>query len=67
MYYEINVSLNGKHLFATAEHSITSNGKMEEIYKLFEEKFPKEEGYTLDVTAWEKRGIPIILKNKRYN
>jgi hypothetical protein len=40
---------------------------MEEIYKLFEEKFPKEEGYTLDVTAWEKKGIPIILKNKRYD
>ena len=64
-YYEINVSLNGKHLFATAERSITSKQKMEEMYKLFEQKFPKSEGYTLDVTLWEKRGTPIIWHNEK--
>lgn len=65
MYYEINVSLNGKHLFATAEHSITNETKMEDIYKLFLEKFPENEGYKLDVTRWEKAGKPIIFKNER--
>lgn len=66
-YYEINVSLNGKHLFATAEHSITSRKQMEEVYKLFEEKFPEKDGYALDVTVWRKTGTPIILKNKHLN
>ena len=65
MYYEINVSLNGKHLFATAERSITSKSQMEEVYELFQQKFPKSEGYTLDVTLWEKRGTPIIWHNEK--
>lgn len=37
MYYEINVSLNGKHLFATAERSITDRNTLEKIYNLFVE------------------------------
>ena len=65
MYYEINVSLNGKHLFATDERSITSRERMEEVYKLFEQKFPKSEGYTLDVTLWVKSGTPIIWHNNK--
>ena len=65
MYYEINVSLNGKHLFATAERSIVSRRQMEETYKLFEEKFPESEGYKINVTRWERTGSPIIYKNER--
>lgn len=65
MYYEINVSLNGKHLFATAERSITSGAKMEDVYNLFLEKFPEADGYKLDVTRWEHIGKPIIFKNER--
>lgn len=65
-YYEINVALNGKHLFATAERSIRDRNKMEEMYKLFEQKFPKSEGYTLDVTLWENHGHIIIRDNKRF-
>ena len=64
MYYEINVSLNGKHLFATAERSIHSEEKMIEMYELFCGKFPENEGYKIDVTKWEHIGKPIILKNK---
>lgn len=65
MYYEINVTLNGKHLFATAERSITTQAKLEEMYKLFSEKFPESEGYELNVTEWNKVGKPLIFKNKR--
>lgn len=65
MYYEINVSLNGKHLFATAEHSITNQSQMEKVYELFQKKFPESEGYRLDVTLWEKRGKPIIWNNQK--
>lgn len=62
MYYEINVSLNGKHLFATAERSITSEGKMESVYKLFLEKFPETDGYKISVTKWDKVGTFIEMK-----
>ena len=61
MYYEINVSLNGKHLFATADRSITVSWKAEEIYKLFKEKFPESEGYKISVTKWEKFGREINI------
>ena len=54
MYYEINVSLNGKHLFATAERSITDRNTLNRIYDLLAEKFPESEGYELDVTLCEK-------------
>lgn len=56
MYYEINVSLNGKHLFATAERSITDIHKVNTVYKLFAEKFPEAEGYEIRVTKWDKVG-----------
>lgn len=61
MYYEINVSLNGKHLFATAERSITDRNTLEKVYNLFVEKFPKSEGYELDVTLYEKCGSRIDM------
>lgn len=56
MYYEINVSLNGNHLFATADRSITTMNKAKRVYELFKEKFPESEGYKIDVTYWEKTG-----------
>lgn len=63
MYYEINVSLNGQHLFATAERSVTGCIKLQRIYKLFVEKFPKEEGYEITVTKWEKVGKFVDVEN----
>lgn len=62
MYYEINVSLNGKHLFATAERSITDVHKLNAVYKLFTEKFPKEDGYRITVTKWDKVGKPMDME-----
>ena len=61
MHYEINVSKDGKHFFATAERSITSLTKAEEMYMLFKEKFPESEGYEISVTRWENRGTPIKM------
>lgn len=63
MYYEINVSLNGKHLFATAERSITGEWKLREVYKILKEKFPVEEGYKIDITRWDKVGKHINVEN----
>ena len=56
MYYEINVSKNGYHLFATAERSITTQTELKRVLDIFKTKFPKEEGYEMSVTKWEKIG-----------
>ena len=56
MYYEINVSLNGKHFFATAERSITNPWDLKDKLNIFIEKFPESEGYKISVTKWEKVG-----------
>lgn len=61
MYYEINVSKNGMHFFATAERSITSFDKLKEVVQVFNEKFPEEQGYRISVTQWEKLGKSVDL------
>ena len=55
-YYEINVALNGKHFFATAPRSITTEDKMLRVFKTFKEKFPEREGYSVDVSYWSSTG-----------
>lgn len=62
MYYEINVALNGRHFFATAERSITDKQKLKDVYKVFKEKFPKEEGYEISVTYWKQYGEHINME-----
>lgn len=61
MYYEINVTLNGKHFFATAERSITNRWDLNNKLKIFIDKFPKEEGYEISVMKWEKVGITLNI------
>jgi hypothetical protein len=56
MWYEINVALNGRHFFATSERSITHEFDLEMILPVMKQKFPKEEGYEITVTRWEKVG-----------
>lgn len=56
MYYEIIISKNGRHLFATAERSIIAKYQLDTLYCIFKEKFPKEEGYKITVQKWEKTG-----------
>ena len=63
MYYKINVSLNGKHLFATAKESITTPWRLKEVYNIFMEKFPESEGYKISITKWEEIGKEIDTEN----
>ena len=56
MYYEINVSLNGQHFFATDKRSITNKIALEVIYKILKQKFPLEEGYDITVSKYETVG-----------
>lgn len=49
MPYEINVSLNGTHYFATAPRSLVTTQQVEKAYRDFEKRFPKSEGFELSV------------------
>ena len=50
MYIEFNVSLNGKHFFATHERSCTDSSKADKLKKVLLEKFPKSEGYEVSAS-----------------
>lgn len=61
MWYEINVSLHGKHLFATNKRSLSSSVEAENLYIIFKQAFPASEGYNITVTKWELTGKPINM------
>jgi|GEM_PF-1758539 len=50
MHYEINISHNGSHLFATAERSIKGSHELNRVFKALDEKFPESEGYKLSIS-----------------
>ena len=56
MYYQITVTKNGYHFFAPAEHSINTRQQLDIVYNTLKDKFPREEGYKISVTRWEKIG-----------
>lgn len=62
-HYEINIALNGKHLFTTEPKSVTNSSELVRIMNVFEEKFPSEEGFEITVTKWESKGIPVIKED----
>ena len=66
MYYEINVALNGKHLFATDKRSITTKRNLEKVYQIFKEKFSAEEGYNISITYWETVGKSINIEKEGF-
>lgn len=59
MYYEINVSKNGKHYFATAERSLRDEDEARAAYFDFCERFPSSDGFSITVTRWESYGKVI--------
>jgi hypothetical protein len=56
-YFEINVSLNGNHYFATSERSITSRSKAREVVLDILKRFPKSDGYDVFVSYNECKGF----------
>lgn len=56
MYYEINVSCDGKHFFATSERSLTTRIDAQIAYNIFKDKFPADEGYKISVSRIEQLG-----------
>ena len=62
MYYEINVSFNGSHFFATHERSITTEDKLKKVLAVLQEKFQSKEGFEISITYWQKTGEEINIK-----
>ena len=44
MHYEINVALDGVHLFAITERSAQTKYALDRILTIFKEKFPRYDG-----------------------
>lgn len=61
-YYEINVSHNGRHLFATDPRSCKTHTEMLNVFMHLEKRFPKEEGFEVTVTRWETKGSKVKLE-----
>lgn len=61
-HYEINVSLNGIHYFATAPRSgqIDQN-KLQALVDDFRARFPQEEGFEITVTHWSCGGTKVSI------
>ena len=61
MYIEFNVSLNGKHFFATHERSCTDSNKAGELKKVLLTKFPKSQGYRVTASMSPQRSYGLDL------
>jgi hypothetical protein len=59
MWYEINVSKDGKHYFATHERSIGTINEAVEIRDRLKKALPEEEGFEFTITQWQKTGIRV--------
>lgn len=59
MYYEINVSKEGQHLFATAKRSIISAIQARVVYYEINVRFPAAEGFKITLTKYELCGSQI--------
>lgn len=66
-HYEINVSLNGKHFFATTPRSARDFLDAQKIYKALCDKFPTNEGYEVNCTHWQAAGRSILGSTMRGN
>lgn len=61
-YFELNVSLDGKHLFATAPRSATTEHEHREIMKHFRDKFPVNEGFAINSTYYKVERITVPVR-----
>ncbi len=59
MYFEINVSLWGRHVFATAPRSLTGEQAAKTLFEDFVERFPAAEGFTITCSRIEVTGREV--------
>lgn len=59
MWYEINVSKDGMHYFATDKRSIPTVKAAVEIRDRLKKAMPEEEGFKFTITQWQTSGIEL--------
>jgi len=59
MWFEIIVSKDGTHFFATAKRSITTVEQAKEVYRVFKRKFSPYDGYKITVSRWQETGRDV--------
>jgi hypothetical protein len=59
MHFEINVSKDGRHYFATAERSLTYREQADKVYADFCKRFPLTEGFRVSMVLYQNVGEPI--------
>lgn len=65
MGYEINISKNGKHYFATADRSLGHDiKKTKQIYQELKSLYPEDKGFKLSVTLWNHVGSNIDMEEE---
>lgn len=63
MYYEINVSKNKRHFFATSDRSITDRDKLKEVLFEIASKFTKADGFEIMVSTRIQTGEYLTTKD----
>lgn len=58
-HFEINVTLNGQHFFATDPRSCISLEQAKEVYSELWARFPEDEGWKVSVTFWQIVGTAV--------
>lgn len=59
MHFEINVVKSGKHFFATAERSLTTFEKAQEVYNDLRELYKGQPNVKIDVTMYQSAGTQM--------
>ena len=67
MYYEINVSRNGAHLFATHERSLLTEEQAWSLFRELASKFPREQGHVVSMSRWSTHGEPLVSTQGEYD
>lgn len=62
MHYEINVSRNGVHFFATHKRSIGNEFELKRVLSVLVAKFPASEGYEVYAEKIETTGTKIDVE-----
>lgn len=54
MHYELNVSKDGQHVFATHPRSVVTEREAARLYVLFQQAFPPADGFHILCTEYHK-------------
>ena len=66
MYYEINISKNGEHHFATSDRSITTHTKLLELVEELSKLYTPENGFKITASQVETISRPVDISQPTY-